>query len=208
MVETVEFVCECGLPRVRIEGREVGTCLGCAAYAAIESAFGFIDWPTFESLLLHADRRLEPLLVEAAYQRDVIDTNTLARALASTWSSNEFPDRSLEWGSWQEMFLVAGYAVDGARANRPSRPIRLYRAASEEHRAGHSWTRDLSVAKSFLTLGYRDQFEPKLWTALVSENRLLAEINEDRPGETQFVVDTDGLEITEVSPEYHGAGNE
>jgi hypothetical protein len=35
----------------------------------------------------------------------------------------------------------------------------------------------------------------RVWTATVEPGRLLARITEHRPGESEYVVDTDGLEI-------------
>ena len=203
----MEYICDCGERKFVAPNAAKYPCLACECYAFIEEATN-IDEETFAGLLLRAGRNHGPALLYAAHSSGVIDDEVIGRHVGSIWSGVEFPDRTLEWDEWMEFFEIAGYRVDGTGATLPTEPIRLYRAAASAHVYGHSWTDDLAVAQHFLAVGYRDTFKPSLWTAEVEPERLLAYIADDRPGESHYVIDTTGLEVVEVSPEYHEARND
>ncbi len=61
------------------------------------------------------------------------------------WSAAEYPGRALEDDEWSALFEHAGFTVNGVRAERPTEPLVLFRAAPEEHRLGWSWTDDSRV---------------------------------------------------------------
>jgi hypothetical protein len=73
-------------------------------------------------------------------------------------------------------------------------------AATEDHRTGHSWTEDIEVAKQFQRLRGWWGFRPTLWSALVDPSRLLARLEDTRPGEPHYVIETEALEITAAAP--------
>ncbi len=203
----MEYICDCGERKFTVPGAPRMKCLACESYAFIEEATD-IDEETFGQLLSRSGRNHGPALLYAAHTLCVINAAVIGRYVGSVWSSVEFPDRTLEWDEWREFFNIAGYRVDGIKAEPPTQPIRLYRAATPAHRYGHSWTEDIAVARTFLTVGARDIFNPTLWSAEVEPWRLLARIVDERPGESQYVVDTEDLNLVEVSAEYHEAGND
>jgi hypothetical protein len=189
--------CDCGALRVVLDPSV--PCLACESYAAVRSA-SFLTYAEMWHLCSLAGRQHYPALLNEAWEFGVIDTMTLTGMVAEAWCMVEFPDRALDWYQWEDLFVAAGYTVDGKPARRPRKPLRLYRAAPEEYRYGHSWTEDVEVAESFLTTGGRFLLEPKLWQANVEPRRLLARMWRAREsnGEPQYVIDTEGLDLTEV----------
>ena len=154
-----------------------------------------LDLGNFASLGSLAGRNNRPRLLLTAWRLGVIDETVVRASVGPVWCMAEFPDRSLPWSSWKEMFNVAGYTRDGKPAERPTEWLQLYRAAPIDHRHGHSWTEDLEVARSFLVNNHRVRLNPVLWTARVNPNQLLARLEEDRSGEPSYVVDTKRLRV-------------
>lgn len=53
-------------------------------------------------------------------------------AVAYAWSILEFPEGKLHRDLWLELFREAGYTRNGNPASRPSKPVQLYRGATED----------------------------------------------------------------------------
>lgn len=133
--------------------------------------------------------------------------------LAELWESGRLPLEYLEamlWPvwvgqpdhrtapskqQWEAMFRAVGYQEDGQPARRPWLPRRLYRGASGDRRYGLSWTTNPSVARHFLT---RHDDSARVWTCVCHPSRILASGRRGRDSEGEFVLDTTGLEISEV----------
>jgi hypothetical protein len=115
----------------------------------------------------------------------------------AVWSGAEHPLGYLDREAWSDLFWLAGYTYNGRRRARPRLPRRLYRGADEAHRDGWSWTDDRAVAKWFADRSMHHT-PGRVWTAVVEPARLLARITTERPGEAEWVVDTDGLAIDPV----------
>jgi hypothetical protein len=115
----------------------------------------------------------------------------------AVWSGAEHPLGYLDREAWSDLFWLAGYTYNGRRRARPRLPRRLYRGADEAHRDGWSWTDDRAVAKWFADRPMHHT-PGRVWTAVVEPARLLARITTERPGEAEWVVDTDGLAIDPV----------
>lgn len=111
----------------------------------------------------------------------------------SVWSGVEHPLEALNRDTWRRLFDLAGYTHDGKRWGRPRKTRPLYRGADEAHRDGWSWSDDRAVAEWF---AHRKP-GGRVWVAQVEPSRLLARITTERPGESEYVVDPDGLIITE-----------
>lgn len=189
------YVCDCGETRYVLPA-DVGPfpCLACESYETVEVA-SELDGDAFDSLLSRAGRNHEPALLWLAYERGVIRDEIAARHVGPAWCAVEYPDRELPWDQWAKLFTLAGYTVDGEPQERPAHPMRLYRAAPEPDRSGHSWSESRTVAEAFLQVRGRSRFQPVVWTALVEPWRLLARLGDARPGEPQYVVETSGLTI-------------
>lgn len=111
------------------------------------------------------------------------------------WSGVEHPLAALDRGAWRKLFDYAGYTFNGRRRARPRLSRVLFRGADEAHRDGWSWTDDRDLAQWFAD---RDMHKApgRVWQATVDPSRLLARITSVREGESEYVVDTDGLAIT------------
>lgn len=56
----------------------------------------------------------------------------MAGLVASVWSDSEYPERALGSGQWIEFFRINGYSHDGRAAERPTKPVALYRGCYAE----------------------------------------------------------------------------
>jgi hypothetical protein len=188
-----EFTCRCGERRWRVAADPETACLACQSYDEIGRGTP-ISGLDFDTLVSQAGRIHGPALLYRAWNARAIDRETLTRHVGPIWSSAEYPDMALAWTDWRSMFDQAGYTSDGVPVERPSEPMKLYRAAAESDRLGHSWTENEQVARSFLKM--RAPHQPQLWTALVEPSRMLARLERDRPGEPHYVVETTDLSLT------------
>lgn len=124
------------------------------------------------------------------------DDTVAQQVVPSAWSAAEFPMLQLEPAEWRELFDLAGYTVEGRPAPRPESALTLYRGALPAHRDGWSWTDDRALAQWFADRPH-NAGKGRVWVASVTPDRLLARISEQRDGESEYVVDTDGLTIIE-----------
>jgi hypothetical protein len=76
-----------------------------------------------------------PYVLDALHEEGALtaDAATLAGPI---WGAAKYPERSggMTRASWLRVFALAGYTVDGARAERPGSPVRLYRGAPPSRR--------------------------------------------------------------------------
>ncbi len=135
-----------------------------------------------------------PSLLVALVDEGLLTVEAAAKAVPSAWCGVEFPNRALDNTDWRHLFHLAGYTVDGVPSERPASPLRLFRGAVPDHRGGWSWTEDRELAEWFADRPHNCG-QGQVWTAVVEPWRLLARITEERPGESEYVVDTQGLVI-------------
>ncbi|WP_140403791.1 MULTISPECIES: hypothetical protein [unclassified Nocardioides] len=138
-------------------------------------------------------RNAYPGLVISLYNEGLLNSDVAATVVPSAWSAAEFPSLQLEQEEWRDLFDLAGYTVDGKRAARPGASLSLWRGAIPEHRLGWAWTDDREVAEWFAARPHNSG-RGRVFTAEVEPSRLLARISEQRPGESEYVVDARGLE--------------
>lgn len=120
-----------------------------------------------------------------------------AVGIEDAWTSAEYPTKAFDPMSlWVQMFEEVGYLVGCRRAEsqRPTEPVRLYRGAPPEGKAGMSWTSSRTVAEQFAAGGLRGRPQGTVWTALVDPARLLAHFPGSRD-EDEYVINPDGLPI-------------
>lgn len=144
--------------------------------------------------------RAAHVLLKAA-QAGAFSTNDLAAALTSAWTGDGKVSSMLSLESWRFLFTKAGYAQDGVHAERPTKPMRLYRGATVEGKHGMSWTSDLDTAR-FFTIP-TDGDEGTIWTATFEPEHLLAHIT--ARDEHEYVVDPEVLTSSLVEVEEHTA---
>jgi hypothetical protein len=192
-------VCACGERKFTPPHAPTTRCLACETFQQLRES-SHVDYESFGNMILRAGRNHGPALLCEAEIAGKITDDTIAGHVGAIWSGVEFPELALDWDDWARLFDIAGYRVDGITSRRPGVSIRLFRAAVPAYALGHSWTEDFDVAHGFLSVGGRDTFDAVIWAADVEPWRLLARITQDRPGESQYVVDTEGLE---VSAQYH-----
>ena len=139
------------------------------------------------------------------------DEGLLTRWAARRWlgdgmgSGCEYPEAALDTEVWAELFVWVGYTVDGKRAALPETPLALYRGAPRDPdwcRYGMSWTDSLELARWFAARAVRlgaHSSAGVVWTASVEPWRLYARNLSVRLGEPEYVVNTVGLDVTELA---------
>lgn len=140
-----------------------------------------------------------PALLADLEAEGLLTADAAAVNVGAVWNGAEYPDRCLHRGTWRALFSLAGYTVNGTPAARPDVALTLYRGSVPERRADWSWTDRLDVATGY-ALGTRAS-RPigTVWQATVEPRRLLARNDgPDYRNESEYVVDTDGLDIAEA----------
>ncbi|WP_377322756.1 hypothetical protein ACFJIY_25015 [Pimelobacter simplex] len=150
---------------------------------------------------VHLGRNWYPALVYHLYREGMLSGlagESIARAVVpAAWSDAEFPMIQLEPDEWRDLFEHIGYTVDGVAAERPSGPLTLWRGAAPGYEKGFAWTEDREKAQWFANRPHH-KGGGLLLTADVRPAWLFARITNQRPGESEYVVDTDGIDIREV----------
>lgn len=157
------------------------------------------EWTTTDELfgrICRAGRTNGPMILAEAWAEGEINGDTLAALLGEVWSMAEYPERDLGREEWMEMFEYAGY-TEGGIPRTPPEELRLYRGCHPDAKAGMSWSSDITVAERFASGQILGRKSGRLYTALVPGSNLLSYDNER--GEHEYVVNTEGLEIVEVS---------
>lgn len=143
-------------------------------------------------------RNSAPALMISLACDGLLTSEAAAYAVPMAWSVVEFPNRALDEEDWRYLFELAGYTDDGRPGTRPVESVNLYRGAVPDHRAGWSWTDDRPLAEWFAARLF-NHGEGRVWSARVEPWRLYARISDQRPGESEYVVDTSGLTILEAA---------
>ena len=150
------------------------------------------------SALVRLGRNAGPALLSDLDAEGLLTREAAAATVGGAWSASNFPDRCLGRQSWRALFALAGYTRNGVPAERPTEPLTLYRGAVPEHRADWSWTDRVDVARGYAEGARTCREAGKLWQAVVEPWRLLARNDgPDNRDEAEYVVDTDGLTISE-----------
>lgn len=148
-----------------------------------------------EELLLRVGRNQAPRLLDAMLGTGV-DTTVITALVGPTWSMAEFPFASLDEDRWLELFLTAGFTVDGQRSDRPRGPLGLYPGCPAGRRFNWSWTSNIDVARRYASGRWYFRDPGIVWRLDVDPSRLLA-CNTSR-GEDEYIIDTAGLGEAEV----------
>ena len=151
-----------------------------------------------DAVLLRAGRNFGPAIILGLYEEGLLSRQDAGHLVPYVWAMAEFPLRQLDPDSWRALFAFAGYTIDGVRRARPRNPRRLYRGAARGYRDGWSWTENRAVAQWFVDR-YQEVWHGRLWTVVAPPERVLAKLtgrSKNCGREPEWVVDTDGLEIT------------
>lgn len=150
-----------------------------------------------QRLISLAGRNYGPSFLCDAYSEDKIKPETVTDLIGGIWSMAELPDRYLDRDDWRWLFSVAGFTVDGQPAPRPTEPIQLWRGSVPERKADWSWSTDRMIAEGYANGTAARRPKGRLYTVAASPEALLC-ANTER-GEAEYVVDTRGLNIREVT---------
>jgi hypothetical protein len=123
-----------------------------------------------------------------------IDPKAYPRAVPFTWGIAEYPGLSLSKTQWLGLWENAGFTRDGVPAERPTEPVRLWRAAHPTYKRGFAWTDDIKVAKRFLDMRWH---RSRLYECVVPPDRLLAYIHNEGRGESEWIADVKALRLIE-----------
>ena len=134
---------------------------------------------------------LPAALFDAFYGQTLTDLDEIAKGIEDAWTSAEWPQRLLDDENWVEMFRHVGYLHNDRRApdRRPTEPLTLYRASTEELNRNMAWTDDLEGARWFNDRNCGFGFDSKLWVAEVPPVAILARFESAR-NESEYVVET------------------
>jgi len=158
-----------------------------------------VELDDLEDMLVGVGRNAGPLVVFELYCNGELPQRWASVLIPDVWAMVEFPSVALEREEWRALFNYAGYTYKGRRRARPRNPRRLYRGADEAHRDGWSWTDDQGRAEWFAARFNHLGTPGQVWQAVVEPWRLFARIDHVRlKGEREYVVDTDGLAITQA----------
>ncbi|MDH6141017.1 hypothetical protein P3T35_003030 [Kitasatospora sp. GP30] len=102
-----------------------------------------------ERLIGLAGRNYGPDFLYEAYGEGKVGNDTVRALVGAVWTGSEYPDRLLDHDTWRWLFQVAGFTVDGQPAERPTRPVELWRGSVPERRTDWSWSTDRAVAEKF-----------------------------------------------------------
>lgn len=147
------------------------------------------------TMLLRVGRAWGPFVVANVHWHGELHPRHAPVVVPDVWNGVEHPLKAAEPEVWRDLFDFAGYTHNGRRRAKPRKPRTLYRGADEAHRDGWSWTDDRHMAQWFADRTIHST-PGQVWQATVEPPRLLARITSSRPGENEWVVDTEDLVIT------------
>lgn len=137
-----------------------------------------------------------PVVLFDAWSFGKITRETLQAELGPAWSGAHYPDRLLPRREWRHLFATAGFTVDGVPAEHPEQPLELFRGSVPVRRRDWSWTTDRAMADKYATGGIQGRPRGRVYRVVAPPSALLC-ANFDRK-ESEYVVDTRGLRITEA----------
>lgn len=132
-----------------------------------------------------------------AYSDGKVTAETVTALVGGIWSGAEFPDQHLDRDTWRWLFKVAGFTIDGIPAERPTNPIVLWRGSVPARRTDWSWSTDRAVAEKYAFGSMNHRPTGRLYTVTAPPETLLCANN--CRDEAEYVVDTRGLDIREVT---------
>lgn len=156
--------------------------------------------PFMKMLYRHYGSHQGPaVLFDHVYGGKLTDPVDMAEAVPGVWSDAHLPAQNLGVMTWIDLFTIAGYTVDGKRAERPAEPVTLYRLAEPRFVHRLAWTASRDVAEKFEGIhkaryGDKERF---IYTVTVPAERVLARITSRQ--EDEYVTDTRGLKAKRVT---------
>lgn len=95
------------------------------------------------------DRLNGPRILHDAWAAGQVAGGDLRTLIPDTWLYVDWPERVIGAGKWVQMFRAAGFLSIPYGLSRPESAITVLRGATEERRAGMSWTIDVGRANQF-----------------------------------------------------------
>jgi len=161
---------------------------------------------------------LPAILLTALAMGALSDPQEIRVGLEQAWTTCEWPGRAADYDVWLYAFGEAGadghYLEETELRSHTALPERLtiYRAATEGHELGLSWTTSFERAHWFATrVGAISGHRSKIYEIDAPRDLVLARYNDTR-NENEYVIDTSDLgldDLYEVTPdewEYRLAG--
>lgn len=158
----------------------------------------FENMSPFLQAAIRTDSHYGPALLFDWFYSGRLAGDQLSEAVPYVWSQAKQPFRAFNLRTWIELFEAAGYTDDCKPAERPQRPLTLYRASEPQYVHRLSWTGSLATAERFIEINKRYGDRPRfIYTITVADmHRVLAHIT-DR-GEDEYIVDTRGLRAKRI----------
>lgn len=151
------------------------------------------------------DRAAKLLYGLASQGRVDLSDPTMVGVVAAVWTLAEPFKVGLKPSDWIAMFRTNGYTHDGCPAPLPTEPVTVYRGTIPAHRAGMAWTTDYERAREFACAGMSSRTRGNIYTATIKPGLLLAYIHDVLGrGESEFVVDQEGLDPNSIELVVHG----
>ncbi len=141
----------------------------------------------------------QPYVLAALHASVGLHPRRALELVPAAWCAVEHPFKALDRDTWRDLFELAGYTHDGRRRGRP-RKVRTLSPRRRQVAPGRVVV-DRSARGSRLFADRPCHPEPgQVWVVQVEPHRLLARITTQRPGESEYVVDTEGLTISAWAP--------
>lgn len=148
------------------------------------------------------DRRDMPWIASSVITFDIVHPDAAAKLIGDAWTTCENPSQALTLPEWRELFAAVEF-IDTSTAPWPSGEFIVYRGAIEECRDGLSWTPSLERATWYAHRFGSDCSGKtgRVWQTHIYRDDVLARFDGASEGSDEYVVDTEGLDIT---PHEHG----
>ena len=165
----------------------------------------------WEDLSARAGRNDKPaILLTAISMAALTDPQQIRIGLEDAWTTCEWPGRAADYDVWLYAFDLASddgsYLHEQELRERSTLPetLPLYRAATEGHELGLSWTTSFERAHWFATrIGAVSGHKHQIFEIDAPRDLVLAYFHDTR-GESEYVIDTSGLldeDLRVVAPE-------
>lgn len=154
----------------------------------------------WEDLSARAARNDKPAILLTAIAAGALsDPKQIRIGLEDAWTTCEWPGRAADYDVWRFAFDLAGgdgkYLREQELRDLSELPetLPLYRAATEGHELGLSWTTSFEKAHWFATrVGAFSGHRQQIFEIDAPRELVLAYFHETR-GENEYVIDTSGL---------------